>query len=204
MGQILVEKPGIGGCGAHFSPANKWVGFLKDRDRWIRGLKYLGILALGWTTNTMVVVGYNFLVYPWLIETYGLLLGWPIAVIGSVALCLGSFWLYDLTSYDWLGMETAKLIRDGPAKWKLRRWLQTAMQKGDWFALVLLSIKYDAFIATAFRRPAGERKMTPAAWRDFWWSITISNLWWGLAVFGVLEFFKSQIKPLRPVLDLLF
>ena|SRR3989344_478409 len=169
---------------------------LKSANHPIRWGKRIGILVLGLTTNIAMVYGYDFIVYPYLMVTYGLFLGWLYAVIGSTVLCLGCLWFYDLTKQDWLGIEAIKLIRDEPATGRVRRFFQDIADRGDMLAFFFLSLKYDPFITTVYmRRGSGNHIMTARDWKIFWSGIVVSNAWWGIIVFGAIEIFKKWLAP---------
>jgi hypothetical protein len=143
-----------------------------------------------------MVYGYDFVVYPYLLVTFGFLLGWLYAVIGSIVLCLGTLWFYDVTKQDWLGIETIKLLRDEQAVGRARKLFQRIITKSDVLAFLLLSIKYDPFIVTVYmRRGSGNHVMSARDWKVFWASIVVTNVWWGLAIFGVIEIFERWLMP---------
>ncbi|MFA5997908.1 MAG: hypothetical protein WC814_00710 [Candidatus Paceibacterota bacterium] len=158
--------------------------------------KRIGILILGHLGNFLMVYGYDFVVYPYLLVTFGFLLGWLYAVIGSIVLCLGTLWFYDVTKQDWLGIETIKLLRDEQAVGRARKLFQRIITKSDVLAFLLLSIKYDPFIVTVYmRRGSGNHVMSARDWKVFWASIVVTNVWWGLAIFGVIEIFERWLMP---------
>lgn len=172
---------------------------LKSADQAIRWLQRIGILVLGLTANAAMVYGYDFVVYPYLIVTHGLLLGWTYAVIGSIVLCLGTLWFYDVTKQDWLGIEAIKLIRDEPANGRIRKFFHRVANRGDALAFVFLSLKYDPFITTVYmRKGSGNHTMTARDWKIFWASMVVSNAWWGTLVFGAIEVFRKWVAPIIP------
>lgn len=172
---------------------------LKSANQPIRWEKRIGILVLGHAANFVTVYGYDFIVYPYLIVTYGLVLGWLYAVAGSIALCLGTLWFYDVTKQDWLGIETVKLVRDGQTTGRIRRFFQKIVDKGDTLAFFLLCLKYDPFIITVYmRRGSGNFAMTTRDWKVFWVSMVLCNVWWGLLVFGAIEVFNTWLAPFVP------
>ncbi len=169
---------------------------LKSANKTIRWLQRIGILALGLTVNEVMVYGYDFVIYPYLIVTYGLFLGWTYAVIGSIVLCLGTLWFYDVTKQDWLGIETIKLVRDGEAKGRIRKFFQDLANKGDTLTFFFLSLRYDPFITTVYmRRGSGNHVMSARDWKIFWAGIVVSNAWWGIVVFGAIEIFRKWLAP---------
>lgn len=165
----------------------------------IRWLKRIGILVLGLTVNELTAYGYDFIVYPYLIVAYGLLLGWLYAVVGSIVLCLGTLWFYNVTEQDWLGLETIKLVRDEPPTGRMRKFFHRIANRGDAWALVLLCLKFDAFVVTIYmRRGSGNYAMSTRDWRIFWVSMVVSNAWWGLIIFGAVAGFKTWLAPFVP------
>lgn len=169
---------------------------LKPANQPIRWKERVGILILGITANSVMAYGYDFIIYPYLIITYGLLLGWLYATAGSIVLCLGTLWFYDHTKRDWLGIETIKLIRDEQGTGKVRKFFQRIASKGDMLAFFLLSFRYDPVITTVYlRRGSGNHLMTARDWKIFWASIVVSNAWWGMMVFGAIEIFKKWLAP---------
>jgi len=169
---------------------------LNSADQGIRWQKRLGILILGLTVNEAMVLGYDFVVYPFLIVHYGLVWGWMLAVEGSIVLCLATLMFYDMTKQDWLGIETIKTVRDGEAKGKVRKFFRILLDRSDMFAFFFLSIRYDPFITTVYMRRGSSFTMTARDWKIFWAGIVVSNLWWGLVVFGAIEAFRKWIAPL--------
>ncbi|MCR4276457.1 MAG: hypothetical protein NUV90_03665, partial [Candidatus Parcubacteria bacterium] len=125
---------------------------LKSVNQAIRWLQRIGILALGLTANNAMVYWWDFTVYPSLIDKYGLIQGWLYAAGGSILLCLGTLWFYNLTKQDWLLIETAKHVRDGKAAWKIRKFFQGLANRGDALAFFLISIWKDSFITTVYMR----------------------------------------------------
>lgn len=164
-------------------------------------VKQIAIRVVGLTANTAMVLWYNFVVYPYLMSAYELPLGWLYAVAGSIILCLGCLWFYDLTGQDWLGIETIKLVRDKPATGRIARFFQRVADRGDALAFLFLSIKYDPFITTVYmRRGSGNHTMTARDWKIFWMGVVVSNAWWGMVVLGAIEVFKRWLAPFAPAL----
>jgi hypothetical protein len=160
--------------------------------------KRIWVWTLGLTANAAMSYGYDFIVYPYLLAVYGLW-GWLYAVIGSIVLCLGTLWFYDLTKQDWICLETIKGVRDGEAKGKLRKFFQNLATRGDWMAFVFLSLRYDPFITTVYMRKGTENyTMTARDWKIFWAGMVVSNGYWGLLVFGAIEVFQKWIAPFVP------
>lgn len=172
---------------------------LTSANQPIRWVQRIGILVLGHTVNFATVYGYDFIVYPYLIVTFGLALGWAYAVIGSIALCLGTIWFYDRTKQDWLGIETIKLVRDGQATGVFGKFFWQLANKGDTIAFLILCLRFDPFIITAYmRKGSGNYTMSARDWKIFWTSMVVCNVWWGLIVFGAIEVFNTWLAPYVP------
>ena len=161
----------------------------------------VGVLVLGLSVNTATVIGYDWVVYPYFIWTFGVGPGFLLGIAGSIVLCLGSLWFYDLTREDWLGIETVKALRDVPVKGRIRRFFRRVATRGDPLAFLFLCLKYDAFITTVYMRRRGSHRMTPRDWKIFWGSMLLSNLWWALVVFGAMETFKGVAPSVFAVLQ---
>lgn len=172
---------------------------LNSANQPIRWVQRIGIFILGFTANKAMVYWYDFTVYPSFIVNYGLVQGWLYAAAGSTILCLATLWFYNLTKQDWLLLEAAKEIRDGQAFGKIRKFFRILLHRGDALAFILLSLSKDAFIATVYMRKGnGNYAMTARDWEIFWSSTLVSEVWWGLLVFGATEGFKNWLAPHVP------
>lgn len=167
----------------------------------MRHKRRIGIIAVGVLGNTLLVWGFDYVLYPYVINAYGLFKGTLVMMLASYVLCLATLKFYDWSEIDWLGIELIKELRDGnlpESKWLIartfQRLLKVVLQRGDLAAFFALSILFDPFIATAFlRRGVGTHKMTYYDWQVFYNSILVSNVAWALAVFGVLEAVKAAL-----------
>ena len=172
---------------------------LKSANPPIRWLQRIGILVLGLTANKAMVYWYDFTVYPSLIANYGLIYGWLYAATGSIVFCLGTLWFYNVTKQDWLLLETIKDVRDGQAFGRIKKFFRDLAHRGDALAFIFLCLCKDAFIATVYMRKGnGNYAMTARDWKIFWSSTLVSEVWWGLLVFGVIESFRNWLAPFVP------
>lgn len=170
---------------------------LASANQTIRGLRRIGILALGLMSTKAMEYWYDFTVYPSLIANYGLLYGWIYAASGATILCLGMLWFYNLTKQDWLFIETIKRVRDGRKVGRIRMFFRNLANRGDVAAFIFLCLWKDALIITVYmRRGVGNYTMTARDWKIFWTATIATNVWWGLLVFGVMEGFKRWLAPL--------
>ncbi|MEK7145062.1 MAG: hypothetical protein AAB794_04395 [Patescibacteria group bacterium] len=176
---------------------------LKSANQTIRWLQRIGILVLGLTANKAMVYGYDIIVYPLLIVKYGFVHGWLYAAAGSTMLCLGTLWFYNATKQDWIGIETIKLVRDGEKEGRIGSFFQNLAKRGDTLAFLFLCLAKDGFITTIYmRRGSGNYAMAARDWKIFWASTLVSEIWWGLLVFGAIEAFRIWLAPLiDPILN---
>lgn len=138
-------------------------------------------LAAGVSANAVMVYGFDFLLYPYVIYHYGALHGGLIMALASFAICLLAFRLYDWLQRDWLGIEAIKRLKQG-GEGRFARVLSWALKKGDPAVLVLLSIKFDPFIATLYLRNGAYNGLSARDWRVFLSSFAIANAYWIAAI----------------------
>ena len=146
-------------------------------------------LALGHSANQVMVYGFDYLLYPYVVYRLGLGLGFVVMSLLSLVTCWVTLAFYDWSKRDWLGIEAVKSVRhyDGSRVWI--KTLAGALQRGDPIACVILSIKYDPFIVTVYLRRGEYGTMTRRDWRNFWLSWIISNAYWSVVCFtGVSAF----------------
>jgi hypothetical protein len=92
--------------------------------------------------------------------------------------------LYDWLKRDWLGIELVKGLRlySGPSRWKRgTAWL---LGRGDGVAFVVLSLRFDPFITTAYLRHGAYNGLTRRDWKVFLGSVVLSNAAWTVVCFG--------------------
>lgn len=161
--------------------------------------------------NWAITWAFDFLLYPLVISTYGLLWGAPIMTFFSFLICYISILFYDGTKKDWLGIETIKSLedfspikapKDGIARLiisiintvgKFTAWI---MKKSDAIAMIILSIKFDPFITVVHIRHGSHQYngLSKRDWKVFITSLIIGNLYWSLAVFMGITVFEALWK----------
>ena len=159
--------------------------------------KRIGELALGQTVNLLIVWGFDFGLYPLVIFWLGLRWGFVTMAIVSFIVCWLTLKFYDWSKRDWLGIEAIKGLKNYDGQIRSARWLGWVLRKSDPVACVLLSIKLDPFIVTAYLRRGHFGGMTPRDWRIFLLSWLIGNTSWSLLCFGgvsTLLWLWTQIK----------
>ncbi len=135
-------------------------------------------LALGHTGNLLINHSFDYLLYPFVIFKLGVLYGGSLMAVLSLVSCLLTLWFYDWAKRDWLGIEAVKMLRTYDGDSKIRRFVSRLLQRGDWIACVLLSMKFDPFITTAYMRRGQFNGMTARDWKIFFASWVIANAYW--------------------------
>ena len=133
---------------------------------------------------TLIIYGFDYLLYPIVIFWLGLLVGGLVMAGLSFLACWLLLWFYDRSGRDWLGIEAAKQVReyDGHARW--RRWLAWVLRRSEFVVCIVLSIRFDPFVTTAYMRHGAFNGMSRRDWRNFWISWFIGNLYWTFVCFG--------------------
>jgi len=151
--------------------------------------KRLLTLTVGWFGNWLMVYGFDYLLYPYVLYTFGTTKGWIIMIFASLAACLLTLWFYDWSKQDWIGIEAVKSLRDGEAKRKLGKITAWALQKSDPIVLIFLSIKFDPLITALYLRRGSNKfdGFSARDWRNFSASLIISNFYWGLIVLAGID-----------------
>ena len=83
----------------------------------------------------------------------------------SFLFCWLTMKLYDWSGRDWLGIEAIKGLKDYAGRSWYVQWLGWVLQKSYPVAYVLLSIKFDPFVVTAYFRRGQFNGMAPRDWR---------------------------------------
>jgi len=105
----------------------------------------------------------------------------------SFIVCWLSMKFYDWSQRDWLGIEAIKGLKDYNGSSRSGRWLGWVLRRSDPVACVLLSVKFDPFIVTAYLRRGHFGGMTAHSWRIFLLSWFIGNAWWSLLCYAGVE-----------------
>ncbi|MFA6475943.1 MAG: hypothetical protein WCV68_00855 [Candidatus Paceibacterota bacterium] len=151
--------------------------------------KRLLTLFVGLTGNWAMVYGFDFVLYPYVLYTFGTTKGWAIMTFASLVLCLLTLWFYDWSKQDWVGIEAIKGLRDGEATSRVGKLTAWMLKKSDPVVLVFLSLKFDPLITALYMRK-GSNLFSGFAKRDwgiFSLSLIISNLYWGLVVLAGID-----------------
>jgi hypothetical protein len=141
-------------------------------------------LIVGYTGNWLMVKGFEFVLYPFVIYKLGLVYGGIVMSGVSFVVCLLTLWFYDWAKRDWLGIEAIKQLKDYEGAGWFRRQLARLLKGGDPLACFVLSIKFDAFITTVYLRRGAFAGMTRRDWKIFGASWLIGNVYWTFVCFG--------------------
>jgi hypothetical protein len=179
--------------------------------------RQIATIAIGQTFNTVFDWFFNYPLYLFVVEWRGLGEGYIIMAIASFFTCLAFIRFYDWLKVDWLGIEVAKEAQEfGPA-WikklsmesrigriiwwpfsKIILLILWGMKKGGWIAFLVLSIYTDPFIVTVYMRKGwGEYNgLSRKDWRIFFASTIVSNAYWAIRTFAILESAKFFLRKL--------
>jgi methionyl-tRNA formyltransferase len=141
-------------------------------------------LIVGYTGNWLIVKAGDYVLYPFVIYKLGLLHGGIVMSLFSFLVCLLTLWFYDWSKRDWLGIEAIKQLKDYEGAGWFQRQLSRLLRKGDPVACVVLSIKFDPFITTAYMRHGAFTGMSRRDWKIFVASWLIGNVYWSFVCFG--------------------
>lgn len=146
----------------------------------------LAVLGVGLSANALMVYGFDYLIYPFVIWKLGILKGGVVMMSLSFLVCYLTILFYDWSKKDWLGIETVKGLKEYNGSSKAGRFASWMLKKGDAAVMVFLSIKYDPFITTAYMRHGAHEYngLSRRDWRIFLSSVLISNVYWTFAAFA--------------------
>lgn len=156
--------------------------------------KRLGIFGVGLIGNQLITLGFNWILYPYVIWRFRLVEGFFIMATLSVVVCYLLILFYDWTKQDWLGIETIKEIKEYTGESKIKRFISWAIEKSDPLALVFLSIKFDPFITTLYLRRRKFSGMSKRDWKIFFTSLIIGDIWWSTSFFTGISIVEHLLK----------
>ncbi|MBK7816409.1 MAG: hypothetical protein KBF51_04180 [Chitinophagales bacterium] len=152
----------------------------------------LTILATGLIGNSLMVWGFDYLLYPFVLYNFGLWKGGGIMVFLSFLVCLLTLYLYDYTKKDWLGIEAIKGLKEQTPKNYFQRVSKFFLAKSELLAFFFLALRFDAFITTIYLREGANEfsGMKKKDWAIFLSSLAVSNIYWLVIVEAGLDIFK--------------
>lgn len=140
-------------------------------------------LSVGITAKDLTDRAFDYLLYPFVIYHMGIIKGGIIMTFLSFIACLLTIKFYDWSKRDWLGIETIKGLKNSDGKKKIGKVTAYILQKSDPLVFLLLSIKEDPFITTAYLRHRKFSGMGRRDWKIFMGSLLVGNAYWTLACF---------------------
>ncbi|EKD43996.1 MAG: hypothetical protein ACD_72C00042G0002 [uncultured bacterium] len=161
-------------------------------------LRKIGMWFTGGTFYYAFVWAYDYLFFTFILWKFGLIWGSAIIIATSFLLDLATMKFYDYLKKDWLAIETIKQAGLDQKNWfgKLVNWLLN--KKGKFFVFVLLSIKFNPFLVTAYMRKGANTYdgLTSRDWFIFLASTIFANMYWILIVFGGLSIFTHVFQSI--------
>jgi len=177
--------------------------------------KKIATIAIGQMFNHIFDWFFNYPLYMFVIEKLGLTRGFVVMSVISFLTCLLFIQFYDWLKVDWLGIEVAKEVRDFGPEWikklnpesiivKILWWpfskiiliILWALKKGGFVAFVALSVYTDPFITTVYMRKGRHEYngLSRKDWQTFIASTIVSNGYWAIITFAILESAKLFLK----------
>lgn len=168
--------------------------FFKNINSFLNFRSRVATLALGHTFDHIMVLVFDFGLYPIVMLYFGIIWGTIIMGILSFLFCLLTMKFYDWSKTDWLGIEALKQFREEEKNDnKFHRALSWGLRKGNFAVLLILSIYKDAFITTAYMRKGAHLYdgMDARDWKIFMSSLFISVIWWSFLANTVITGFRA-------------
>jgi len=175
---------------------NIYSGVKTKQDTVLSLKNRLAELSLGLAVNQLTVWAFNFFLYPFIIYKFGILHGGGLMTFFSFLACLGTLKFYDWSKRDWLGIEMIKGLKGYSGNKGIGRFTAWILRKSDSIVFMFLSIKFDAFITTAYLRRGKFNGMGKREWAIFMGSLLISNVYWTLACYMGITVFEWAWKTI--------
>ena len=147
--------------------------------------KWLGVLGIGLSATWVFNWCFDFILYPLVIYTYGILWGSLGMAVLSFLTSYGLVLFYDFSGKDWLGIETLKELKESNPKSIAGKFTAWILKNGDLAVMTFLSIKFDPFITVVYMRHGAHQYdgFSRRDWKIFITSSVISNAYWALVVY---------------------
>jgi len=165
----------------------------------------LGVWGVGFTANTLMVWPFDFLLYPYVIATFGWIGGGVVMTLASFIYCLLTFKFYDWAKKDWIGIETLKEVQEIKGQSFFSK-IIGKLNKHSWLAFIVFSLQTDPFITTVFMREGAHqyRRLSKRDWKIFLGSLLLGNVFWTLVCGLGLETAKAFGLTIGQVLTIVF
>lgn len=144
------------------------------------------IFLTGIVTTKVFAYGFDYVVYPFSIKYFGLVLGFFIMLVVSFLINIVLIIVYDKTKTDIFGFEHIKKMKADVAIHR-KTFLARLVRMGTVITFIALSF-YDPFLATLwFRKSTTFDGLTKRDWIVLALSTLIANLLWAPIIFGALK-----------------
>jgi len=156
----------------------------------------VAIWAIGILANKVMVYGFDYFLYPFVIWKLGILKGSVFMTLFSFLICRATFIFYDWAKKDWIGIETMKEMKEYEGNRMFGRLLSWVMKKGEPVTVLLLSIYFDPFITTAYMRRGAHayNGLNKRDWTIFIFSLLFGNFYWTLIAYTGVSFLEWAAK----------
>lgn len=157
--------------------------------------KRLAVMGIGYLGNAVIVYGFDYFLYPYVIWKYGTIEGGVVMTFLSFLICYLSIVFYDWAKQDWLGIETIKEVKEYDGRSMIGRFSSWILKKSDPLVLLFLSIKFDPFITTAYMRKGAEKYngLGKRDWGIFMASLLVGNIYWTFVAFTGVSIIEYAI-----------
>ena len=156
-------------------------------------------LAVGFTANKLIDWPVSYVLYPFVIYTYGIVYGGFLMTLFSLLACLLTLKFYDWSKRDWLGIEAIKSLKTYTGDRRAGRLASWFLRKSDPIVFLFLTFWYDPFITAVYLRKGKFNGMTGRDWLIFYGSLILCNGYWILACYmgiTLVEWIWQGVKGL--------
>ena len=155
----------------------------------------IGTAGLAYSFDYCVNWLFNYPLYIYVMNMYGLKYGFLIMSFLSFSICFAYIIIYDIIKKDLFLLEDAKEFMENvgnySGKSKTKKLLAWIVRKGGFFsAFLILSLWKDPFYTVAFCRKGKYGGLSRRDWGIFLGSVAVGNAVWALSVFGGIKVFK--------------
>ena len=150
-------------------------------------------LVVGVIASQILVGGFDYVLYPFVIWRFGLLKGGAVMALLSLVACSSVLVFYNLTKKDWFGIELAKELREYKGRKIVFRIVSWVLKRGQLASFFILSLKFDPFTTVAYMRPGANEfpEMDSKSWKIFFASWLVGNLSWLAVIFTGISALKA-------------
>lgn len=159
----------------------------------------LATAGLAYSVDYWVNWLFNYPLYIWVMNEFGLEKGFIVMSCLSFLLCYVYIKVYDIIKKDLFLLEDVREWMDGMADYvgesKIKLLRAKVIKKGGMLtSFLILSFWKDPFYTLAFCRQGKYNGFSLRDWAIFLGSVVVGNSVWALSVFGGIEIFKMFFK----------